>query len=72
MVKPLACSKCMAMGVELHAHHVTPYAQLKREGRADDIKSHVLKWLCVDCHEKEHEHEPVIHLMRSRRRKRMS
>ena len=51
--RPDNCQRC-GLQTRLYGHHVTPYAQLKREGREHDMSAHVYEWICRDCHAAEH------------------
>ena len=51
--KPTTCTHCQAEA-RLYGHHVTPYAQLKKEGRHLTPEAHVYVWLCLTCHAKQH------------------
>ncbi len=61
--QPEACEECGRGARRLYAHHLTPYAELKRQGRHRDPAAHVFQWLCAHCHKRAHDGEAVARIM---------
>ena len=64
-----ACERCGKRGY-IEMHHTVPVAQLKLEGRYNQIEAHVFEYVCGDCHIDQHRDEPVLKLILGSKTKR--